>query len=689
MMKSAALALLGGALFVHTLPAQDTTRADTVRNQPIVMEGLTVIGTVADLDATTASLRRVPGAVALIGRAELARTRQSNLPDVLRMTPGVFAQPRQGAADESQLSIRGSGLRNNFHLRGVNVLINGMPYRNADGFTDFESLELLTALNVQVYKGGNALRYGGSTLGGAVNIETRTGYDAPAVAAYAQGGSYGLMKAQAATGGARGRFDWYASYARTTLDGYREWSDQQRDRLNLHGGVILGDRTDLRAFYVFADVSERLPGALTAAEARANPRQAAPGHVQDRWGRDYALHHLGVQLRTQLSPSQRIEIAPYFQYRDIDHPIFQVISQVSRDAGVEARYENGRFTLGGQLARGAVDHRRYVNDGGGHGALTKDQREAAGTAALYAENVFSVVGPLSSVIAFRVDHATRDVTDNFQGDGDQSDRRSYTAFMPKIGVLYDLAPRGARQLYANASRSWEPPLLLELNSVTVPGFVNVAPQDAWQFEVGARGRTPRLSWDVSLFDIELSDEITNVNVQPFPNAPFTVPSYRNIERSRHYGLELGLGVELLRGLLAHEMGSRDALRLDLAYTFARYRFLRDSLHAGNEIPGAPRHFAAAELRYEHPAGFSLSPRLDWVPQAYPVDGANTVSNGSWHTWGLRAEWQLAQGRSRLFVEARNLADARYSGTVQASDGAGRFFEPADRRSIYGGIQWGM
>jgi iron complex outermembrane receptor protein len=78
------------------------------------------------------------------------------------MTPGVYVQPRFGAADESQISIRGSGLRNNFHLRGVNVLVNGMPYRNADGFTDFESLELLNTESIEVYKGG--MRFGTADL---------------------------------------------------------------------------------------------------------------------------------------------------------------------------------------------------------------------------------------------------------------------------------------------------------------------------------------------------------------------------------------------------------------------------------------------------------------------------------------------------------------------------------------------
>src|SRR5262249_12563090 len=114
-------------------------------------------------------LRRVPGGVDLIGEPQIKESRAANLKDVLDFTPGVWIRPRAGAADESQISIRGSGLRSNFHLRGVNILLDGYPYGNADGFSDFESLELLDTKRVEVYKGANALRFGGLALGGAVN----------------------------------------------------------------------------------------------------------------------------------------------------------------------------------------------------------------------------------------------------------------------------------------------------------------------------------------------------------------------------------------------------------------------------------------------------------------------------------------------------------------------------------------
>jgi iron complex outermembrane receptor protein len=661
--------------------------------KPMELAELTVIGTRADLEERRARLSQVPGSVALVESDEIRRTRQANLKDVLGFTPGVYVQPRFGAADESQISIRGSGLRNNFHLRGVNVLVNGMPYRNADGFTDFESLELLNTEFIEVYKGGNALRYGGSTLGGAINLETKTGYTAATLGAVAEGGSFGFLKTQLSSGATIGKLNYFGSYTRTTLHGYRDYSGQGRDRINGHLGYILSDNTDVRAFYFYARVDEELPGALTASELATSPEAANPTNRDNRWGRDYDLHHLGVQLRSQLGPNQRLEISPYMQYRDIDHPIFQVINQQSRDYGAEVRYENTlplfgqshRFTLAVQPAWLNMDNRQFVNEAGQHGDLGKNQKDEAVNLALYAEDALALTSRLTVVAGFRLDHSIRKSRDRFLSDGDQSDRREYNPLLPKVGMLYSL-PRLQGQLYGNVSRSYEPPLLLELNSLTVPGFIDLDGQAAWQFELGIRGRSGPLSWDFAAYDVELKNEILNVNVQPFPGAAFTVPTYRNSPRSRHYGLETGLeyrfvGSNLQRG------AKQDDARVRLAYTFARYRFLDDPEFEGNEIPGAPEHHLQAELRYSHSSGFSLAPKLEWVPASYFIDSPNTVSNEGWATLGLRAEYVLDRLGLTAFAAGENLTDTRYSASVQVDNAAGRSFEPADSRAFYVGLRW--
>ncbi|HEU5303099.1 MAG TPA: TonB-dependent receptor [Gemmatimonadales bacterium] len=654
---------------------------------------LTVIGTRADLEERRARLAQVAGSVALIEPEEIRASRQATFKDVLGFTPGVYVQPRYGAADESQISIRGSGLRNNFHLRGLNLLVNGMPYRNTDGFTDFESLELLNTESIEVYKGGNALRYGGSTLGGAINLETKTGYTATPVGVVVEGGSFGFLKTQVSSGATIGKLDYFGSYTRTTLDGYRDYAVQGRDRLNGHLGYVLSRNTDIRGFYFYARVNEQLPGALTAAELASDPRASNPANRADRWGRDYDLHHLGVQVRTQLGPNQRVEISPYFQYRDIDHPIFQVINQQSRDYGAEVRYENTlplfgrshRFTLGVQPAWLRMHNRQFVNEAGNHGALRKDQTDQAVGLAVYAEDALGLTPRLTAIAGFRLDHSIRKSRDRFPFDGDQSDHREFNPLLPKLGLLYAV-PGVQGQVYANASRSYEPPLLLELNSLTVPGFIDLQGQDAWQFELGIRGGSGAWGWDVAAYDVELRNEILNINVEPFPGAPFTVPSYRNVPRSRHYGLETGLEYQLGSGIFRRGP-ERDATRVRLAYTFARYKFVEDPQYAGNEIPGAPEHHIRAEVRYEHPSGISVAPRLEWIPKSYFVNSANTTSNEGWATVGIRAEYDVKRLGLSAFVAGDNLTDERYSGSVQVDNAAGRSFEPADGRAFYLGFRW--
>jgi hypothetical protein len=161
---------------------------------PVVVEGSRMPSERAATEQEARDeIQRTPGAVSIVGDKQIGESRAANLKDVLDFTPGVLIRPRFGS-DESQISIRGSGLRNNFHLRGINILIDGFPYGNADGFSDFESLEPLTAKRIEVYRGPSALRFGGNTLGGAINLVSKTGYDAGLFEIRSEGGSFGFAK---------------------------------------------------------------------------------------------------------------------------------------------------------------------------------------------------------------------------------------------------------------------------------------------------------------------------------------------------------------------------------------------------------------------------------------------------------------------------------------------------------------
>jgi iron complex outermembrane receptor protein len=632
-------------------------------------------------------LQRAPGGVAEIPNAELRRSRAGNLRDVFGFVPGVLAQPRWGA-EEAQLSIRGSGLRNNFHMRGVNLLINGMPYQEADGFGDFESIELMATQRIEVWKGANALRYGGNTSGGAINFVTYTGANAPALQIGGVAGAHGFVKAEASSGGLMGPIEYFTSGSVLDLDGYRGHSEQRRRRGFANIAWAAGPRDELRLDLMAARVEERLPGALTRAEFESDPDQANPATVQGDWGREYDYYRAGLEWRRRLSDAQSFSVSAFANYRDMIHPIFQILDQVQRNAGGEASWSGGFRTgqfkhrvllgIGGQF--GDVDEERFANVDGQRGALANAFGTEATSLGVFVEDEIAPSPTFSVTLAARADQAERPYTDRFLADGDRSDDRTYRSFTPKVGASW--RPDPASVVFANVSRAYEPPLVLELTSFGAPGLLDLDAQDTWQYEIGSRGHSDAgLGWDVALYHAEVENEILNIHVPPFPGAPFTVPSYRNADRSRHSGLELGLD----GGTAAPWLGEGGRLHGRAAYTWSRFRYVDDATFGGNQIPGAPEHLLRAELRGDLPAGFWVAPSVDWSPESYAVNSENSEMNDPYAVLHVRAG--LERDGYTVYAELNNLTDERYSPSVQVDTSDARFFEPASGRAFHAGVRW--
>lgn len=635
-------------------------------------------------------LERVPGSIALVPQQEIEQSRANNLRDVLAFTPGVIAQPRYGS-DELQFSIRGSGLRANFHERSINIYINGMPYQDADGFSDYEALELMATQRVEVWKGANALRFGGNSMGGAINFVTQTGETASPLQVNLVGGSFGFFKGQVSAGGVRGPVSYYVSASDTEFGGYRRHSQQGRQRFYGNLSWKLDDKTVLRFDLIYANVAEKLPGALTRQELVTDPRQANANNIRQGWGRFVDFTRGGFQLTRRLDDRQEIAVTVYGQYRNMDHPIFEVLDQDARSFGSEVRYSfNGR--IGGRGDRFVVGftpqllldgERRFENNNGMRGQRTAHFNAQARNYGLYFENQLDLASTFTFVAGGRMDWAVRRFDDLFLSDGDQSDRRTYRAFSPKLGFVF--RPREDVQLFGNVSRSYEPPMLLELTSFAsfnATGFIPLKAQDTWQYEVGTRGNLgDRINWEAAAFDLEINNEIINVNVQPFPFAPFTIPSYRSAANTRHRGLEVGAGVRLGQNLLREN----DRLTWRTAYTLSQFRFVGDAVYGDNFLPGAPRHLLRSELRYNHPSGFWIAPNIDWSPTTYFVNSANTVRNDKYAVLNLKAgyDWR----RAGFYFEAANLTDRRYSASVQVDNDQGRYFEPSNGRSAYFGLRY--
>lgn len=144
-------------------------------------------------------LAKVPGGTEAIDAERFLTGRSSTLADTFFLSPGIVAQPRFGS-DEARISIRGSGLQRTFHGRGIRIMQDGIPLNLADGGFDMQSVDPMSASHVNVWRGGNALSNGSSTLGGAIDYKSHTGYSSPDFAARLEGGSYGYLRTRLSTG---------------------------------------------------------------------------------------------------------------------------------------------------------------------------------------------------------------------------------------------------------------------------------------------------------------------------------------------------------------------------------------------------------------------------------------------------------------------------------------------------------
>ena len=71
----------------------------------------------------------------------------------------------------------------------------------ADGGFDFQAIEPLSTRYIEIFRGANALEFGATTLGGAVNFISYTGHDSSPLAARFEYGSFDSYRAQISSGG--------------------------------------------------------------------------------------------------------------------------------------------------------------------------------------------------------------------------------------------------------------------------------------------------------------------------------------------------------------------------------------------------------------------------------------------------------------------------------------------------------
>ena len=647
---------------------------------------------------------RLPMAVGVLAGTAVRRAQlTAGLDEALSRLPGVVVLNRYNYSLDQRVSLRGAGSRANFGLRGVKVLLDGVPQTLPDGQSQLSNLELGLIDRVEVLTGSAGALYGNAS-GGVLSFSTERP-DAPFGARLrVTGGSFGTLKWSSMASAARGRTSALAAISRLTTDGFRQHGRAEALQASGKLDVTLDRRSSLGLSVAFADAPHaQNPGALNQTEYLARRDSAVGTNILRGADKDVSQQQAAVRYRWLDGTGAEVEATLFGLRRDLVNPLatpppapapldagtYNTIDRLAggaRLAGTLPLHRGARpvrATLGVDLQKMRDLRRNERSDGGAPtGVVLADQRETVSELGPFAQIQWAPSARVLLLGAARWDRLAFRVNDRFLTDGvDNSGERIMQAASASAGVSLLLAAEAV--VFANTATSFESPTTTELvNQANGTAGFNTAlgPQRSLSVELGTRGEA-RGGWQYSLsvFTTGIRDAIIQAREQD--GRAF----FQNAGRVRNRGLEAGLAVQ-----------PAPWLRIQSAYTLADYEFteyripngpVTDTLD-GKRLAGVPKHFFRATATVTR-GGMMVELDQMTAGEMYG-DDRNTLPVQGWGAGvtSLRASASFTRGRVRLapFGAVNNLFDRRYVGSVNINGFGGRVLEPAPGRHGYLGIE---
>ncbi len=641
---------------------------------------------------------------------------QVNLSEVLNRVPGVTVLNRQNYAQDLQLSIRGFGARSTFGIRGVRLIVDGIPATMPDGQGQASNIALGSASRIEVLRGPLAQLYGNAA-GGVVQIFTDAGAPIPTAEFSYAAGPYGQSRSGLKFSASNAVDALTLDVSQFNTDGYRDHSEARRSQFNGKWVHELGN--DGRLSFVLNILDQPLskdPLGLVLTDFESNPRQVTPIANSQDSRKTVAQQQAGVVLEQRLGAATLLTARLYAGARQLDNALGLPLSAQTSDTSsggivkLERQYgglgvqlahsiklDSGqtlRLTGGVDLDRLNEDRQGFINSGGVAGARKRDESNSVQNQDFFAQAAFDLssqwtatAGVRSSRVKFNnIDHfivLPRTTSPTAPGNPDDSGGVDYSATNPVLGLAWRAAPE--LNLYANAGQGFETPTFAELSYRPSPATgLNTAlrASRSRHAEVGAKWKlSPTQRIDAAVFDITTEDEIV-VDVNTGGRSTF-----KNAGRTKRSGLELQYAGQF--GADWRVVASLTAMRARFADSFVSGSGAAALVvPSGNHLPGVAERSAFAELAWAPRGawgGFNAGVEMVYSGGLYfndinKIDAADpgTRATDATTLLNLRAgfaqksgDWTFTQ-----LLRLDNATDRRYAGSVIVNEANKRFFEPA-------------
>ena len=660
---------MAGHFLIH---AQQTSQTTTITLAEVTLQA-------PQLETSRFSL---PASVSVINWAPLQGFQQQlSLQEYLRAVPGLFTLNATNYAQDLRLSIRGFGSRAAFGIRGVKIIVDGIPETTPDGQGQVDNLPLGLLGTIEVLRGPSASLYGNAA-GGVLYLNTLDDLQGEALRVRTSLGAYGFQNHQLSAHFNKGKTTGLFHFSKTITEGFRTFSGLEQSLFNAKIKQQFNAKSHLnvQVNYTYSPRAED-PGGLTLEEAEADFRQARQRNLEYDTFEKINQLKIGARWNYKLRTQWNFETYGFYSIRDFYGKL------PFEDGGIVDLFRN-YFGLGARLKFKEVGtqliHRwqlgidnhaqrdqrdRYLNLQGTQGEQVFSQLEQFGTAglALLDELQWEKLLLRSGL---RLDHQ-RLGADTVTKD------QLYTVLNPSIGLSYALVPR--QRLFINFSTSFETPTLSELsaNPSGEVGFnSSLLPAKAINYEGGWKSKSAKGSFELTAFYIQSTNEILPYELESFPGRSF----YRNAGATERYGVEMAAAYKWKKwGLQA-------------SLTQARYQFSAQELepNAGKILPGLPSSQGFIQLLY------SSSRSWKWLLSgehtgAFYANTVNTVEIASFQRLRLQGQKSLTLpwGKVEVFGGINNLLNTAYYDNIRLNAFGGRYYEPAPARNFYAGLSLGF
>ncbi len=645
-------------------------------------------------------LRENPAATSVVQGEQIeALPKTIGAEEALKLVPGVKVD-NQADGERVHMSIRGQGILTERGIRGIKVLLDGLPLNDPSGFApDLFDVDWATVKRVEVFRGPASALYGGGASGGILNIETRDG--GPGAASgdvSASAGSNGFWKTLAEVGGTDGALNYRVSGSRMMLDGYRVHTAAAATNLYGKFNYDLKGGDHITAIVAGTNFFNENAEGLNITQVKQDPRQPNPDALTFNEYQRTRRATLGVTGRFGVTANSDLDFSLYgrfwqwkesvpssIQHRDYQSPGGFLQYSVRGSLG---SFKNV-FSIGTDLDFQSVNDYRRPNLGGAAEGPTilSDQNIFQRGEGFYVLDRLELSPEWSLLGSVRNDSVDNTLHDNLRiGGTDLSGEKSFSKTAGRLGVAWNPMPSFAA--YASWAQGFLPPAIEELaNNPDHFGGFNEALVEATSHgeEVGVRGAVANtFTYDVALFHLVTDGDFGRYRIPTRPLETF----YQNAGASTRWGVEASLAVY-----------PTPQLSMELAYTYSHFLYDHVTFTPGcgvppcpavtyydTRLPNSPEHQATLDAEYRITPELLVGVSAEMFSRAY-IDPSNATSIDGYTLIGARLAYKtrIAGVATDFIVSGRNLAGTKYIAFTEP-DPDGNSYQPGPLRELFGGVR---